>query len=290
MAESRTAPEPAPPSPLSVAGVAAVSLLLRGLGPLRREVAGLIGSVWYRSQPEEVRERAAAAHRRLNPALTLSAARLLAHRSHVEYAAMVLDSIWAESQSPAQVARHIVVRNQALLHSEGGVVIAMPHFGNWDISATGAVANGLRVTTVMGPVVNPFFTALVKRSRERKGLELFSPERAARGLLRALRRGRLVALMADVPEAGPTVTVPYCGGRVLFSVAPARLAQATGKPLLPMTCWRAGSGWVVHVCEPVPMQPDDDDAEVMARVAAALEPFVRAHPEQWYPFHEVYVD
>ena len=28
----------------------------------------------------------------------------------------------------------------------------------------------------------------------------------------------------------------------------------------------------------------------MGRVAALVEPAIRAHPEQWYPFHHVYAD
>ncbi len=278
------------PSWVAVAGVAAVSRLLRAMGPFRRDLARLAGDAWYRSRTNRERERAAWCHRRLDPSLSPEAARARARRSHQHYVAMVLDSGWAESMPPRRVAEHILVVNGERLRAPEGAVLVMPHFGNWDISASAALAMGLRVTTVMGPVVSPFFTSLVARSRERKGLELFSPERAARGLLRALRRRRLVALMADVPEAGPTVTVPYCGGRVRFSAAPARLAQATGRPLLPMACWRAGTGWIVHVGAPVPVGDADDETAVMSRVAAALEPFVRRHPEQWYPFHEVYVD
>jgi KDO2-lipid IV(A) lauroyltransferase len=276
------------PSRASLLGLALVSRALRALGPFRRELSALVGLGWYLSQPEEVRRRTAAHHRRAQPALSEATARRLARRSFLGYAAMVFDSIAAESLTPEQAGRRIFVRGGERLRG-GGAVVAIAHFGNWDMAASGAVAAGLRVTTVMGPVVTPFFTRLVAWSRRRKGLELYTPERAARGLVRALRRGRVVSLMADVPEAGPTVVVPYCGGRVLFSAAPARLARALRRPLLPMACWRAGDGWIVDVGEPVPIAQDDDDAAIMARVAAALEPHVRRHPEQWYPFHEVYV-
>ena len=40
----------------------------------------------------------------------------------------------------------------------------------------------------------------------------------------------------------------------------------------------------------MPVHPEDDDATVMSRVAASLEPLVRRRPEQWYPFHRVYAD
>jgi len=278
------------PSRIALTGLAIVSRAFRLLGPFRRDLANAIGLVWYLRQTATVRSRAAANHRRANPSLSTRDARALARRSFLEYVAMILDSIAAEGAPARTVRRRLHIRGVERLFADGGAVLALPHFGNWDVSATGALAEGLRVTTVMGPVVTPFFTTLVAWSRRRKGLELYTPERAARGLLRALREGKLVALMADVPEAGPTVEVPYCGGPVLFSAVPARLAQATERPLLPMACWRAGTGWVIDVGEPVLIARGDSEAEIMSRVAKTLERHVLGHPEQWYPFHQVYVD
>ena len=169
-----------------------------------------------------------------------------------------------------------------------GSMVVLPHFGNWDIAASASLGLGLHLSTVMAPVISPGITELVTASRERKGLELFTPRQAARGLFRALRRGRTVALMLDVPEAGPTVVVPFCGGPVRCSSVPARLAAATGAAILPVTCRREGRGWVLEIHPPV--EPSDDDAVVMGRVAALVEPAIRAHPEQWYPFHHVYAD
>src|SRR5438105_2273260 len=92
---------------------------------------------------------------------------------------------------------------------------------------------------------------MVTLSRARKGFELYTPERAARGLIRGLRSGRWVGLMADVPEAGPTVVVPFCGGRVRVSAVPVRLAAATGTPIVPTACWREGSHWRLHIHAPI---------------------------------------
>jgi lauroyl/myristoyl acyltransferase len=276
------------PSRVSLLALAVVSRAIGLLGPFRRDLSNLVGMAWYLSQPEHERRRAAENHRRADPTLNAEQAGRLARRSYRAYAGMIFDGIWVEPLTPSEIASHVFVLGRERLQQS--CVVAIAHFGNWDMSASGALALGLPVTTVMAPVVSPFWTRLVAWSRERKGLELYTPERAARGLARALRRGRVVGLMADVPEAGPTVTVPYCGGMVSFSAAPARLAKTMRRPLLPMTCWRAGSGWIVDVAPPVEIADDDDETAIMSRVAAAFEPRVRRHPEQWYPFHDVYVD
>jgi KDO2-lipid IV(A) lauroyltransferase len=262
---------------------------VRALGPLRRPLGTLVALVWYAKQPRVVRRRAAANHVRLTPGISAVAARRRARASYREYVWMILDSIWAEPLTGERLRRVIEFEGAERLDSDNGIIVTS-HFGNWDIGASSAGALGLDMTTVMAAIGPPTMTSLVELSRRRKGFELFTPAQAARGLVRALRSGRWVGLMLDVPEAGPTVTVPFCGGPVRVSAVPARLAARTSKPLVPVACWRAGERWRVRIHPPLHAEPNEDDAAVMARVAAVLEPEIRRHPEQWYPFHEVYTD
>lgn len=265
-----------------------VTTAVRAMGPLRAPASRVAGAIWFASHPAADRVRAAANHRRLQPHLTRAQAMKLARRSHEEYARMMADSIWADPMSPAQIRRVVEIRGeQHLLAGRGGGVLVVAHFGNWDMAASAALALGLRLATVMAPVGSATVTGMVAMSRERKGFELFTPQQAARGLVRAIRGHRMAALMVDVPEAGPTVVVPFCGGAVRFSAVPARLAAATRVPIIPVACWREDGGWVLDIHAPV--EASGDETAVMSRVAAVIEPAVRAHPEQWYPFHEVYV-
>jgi len=265
-------------------------VVVRALGRARYALAALIGSAWFRGAGSQARARAAANHRRLNPRLRPGAADRLARASYREYVAMILDCIWAEPLSAAGVRGTMRFRGlNHLAEGDQGAVVAVSHFGNWDMAASGAMALGRQVSTVMAPIGPSLLTEIVVSSRVRKGLELFTPQQAARGLARALRVGRLVALMIDVPEAGPTVAAPFCGGTVRLSAVPVRLAAATRVPIIPAACWREGRGWILEFYPPV--RPGGaPEAEVLAQIAATLEPEIRRHPEQWYPFHEVYVD
>lgn len=280
--------EPPPPASLR-AGLVATAAALRAMGPMRRGLADAVGLAAYAFDGRR-RRNAIANHRRLG-APSESEVRRRARASFREYARTNVDFIWANRMSAADVAsrsRIIGIEHvDAAIQDGRGAILALSHFGNWDFAALMAWAYGLQLTTVMAPVGNETITRLVVWAREENALEVFTPERAARGLLRALRRARFVALLCDVPETGPVTTVRFCGGPAEFSLAPAWLAIRTGAPLFAVDCRRGDRGepeYVITVQPRVEPLPGEDAPALTQRLAALLESAVRAHPEQWYPF------
>jgi KDO2-lipid IV(A) lauroyltransferase len=263
------------------------------MGPARYAVADAAGLCAWAIEPRR-RRRAVANHRRNQAGIDEREARRRARQSFREYARTIADFLWANRLDAATAARHSRLEGMshidALRDSGRGGIVVLTHFGSWDMAANMAVAIGLPLTTVMAPVGPPAITALVSWARAGNELEVFTPESAARGLLRALRRGRFLCLLCDVPGGGPTVVVDYCGGPVAFSVAPARLARASGAPLIPVECWRVKGGFRAQAHPPIEVARGDDETAVMQRVAAELEVAVRRHPGQWYPFGTVYTD
>jgi KDO2-lipid IV(A) lauroyltransferase len=267
---------------------------LRHLGRGRYVIADLAGAITYSLQPPRKRRLCAHLHSRAAGGLPPREARRRARASYRSYSRMIVDTIWIHAISLDEMFEHGRIDGVENLHNArdagGGGILVLAHFGSWDIAASMSLAAGHPVTTVMAPVGPPSITAVLAWSRRVKEMELFAPAAAARGLIRALRRGRLVALLVDIPEGGPTTTVRFCNGPMSFSTGPAFLARVTGAPLIPISCWRTDRGYLVHVREPFRPAEDDDEQAVMQRVAAALEGDIRRIPEQWYPFNQVYVD
>jgi phosphatidylinositol dimannoside acyltransferase len=267
---------------------------LRGIGKGRYAIADVAGAITYAVQPRRKRKLCAHLHSRAAGGLPIGEARRRARASYRNYARMIVDTIWIHAIGLDEMFEHGWIDGVENMHNardsgRGGILVVV-HFGSWDIAASMALAAGHSVTTVMAPVGTPSITALVGWSRKVKKMELFAPAAAARGLLRALRAGRLVALLVDIPEGGPTTEVDFCNGPVRFTTGPAVLARVTGAPLLPTSCWREPSGYRVHVRGPLhPADGEDDDA-VMQRVAAVLEDDIHRIPEQWYPFNPIFTD
>jgi phosphatidylinositol dimannoside acyltransferase len=289
MGESRR-----PPNAALRGGLRAAVGLARTLGPLRYPVADGIAMCVYALDGGR-RHRAAANHRRLDPGIDVREARRRARRSFREYGRTTADFIWANGMDDATIRRHSVVHGMEHIHAARqagrGGVITLSHYGNWDMAANAAIALDTPLTTVMAPLGPEPFTDLVLWARQRNQLEVYTPHKAARGLLRALRDNRCVGLLCDIPGAGPTVDVDYCGGPVPFSAVPAWLALRTGAPLLPAECTRYQHGLheiVIH--PPVPVAEGDSEQAIMQRVAVVLERAVQRRPAQWYPFGPVYSD
>ena len=267
---------------------------LRRSGRLRYVVADVAGAIAYGVQPPAKRRLCAHLHARAAGGLPAREARRRARASYRNYARMIVDTIWVHAIPLDEMLEHGHIHGVERLHATrdtgSGGIIALVHHGSWDIAASMALAAGHAVTTVMAPVGPPEVTALLAWSRRAKRMELYTAASAARGLIRAVRQGRLVAILVDIPEGGPTTPVRWCRGPVLFSTGPATLARITGAPVIPVGCWRTARGYHVDIHAPLEIDPVDDDESLMQRIADVLEADVRRVPEQWYPFNPIYTD
>lgn len=276
-------------------GFTGAAAVLRATGRARYPLADAAGMAAWAVDGRR-RRAAVANHLRLGAA-TQAEARRRARASFREYARSTVDFVWSTGMTRDQVLQHTRLDGmevvEAALASGRGAVVVLSHFGNWDFAAQTAWAMGMRMTTVMAPVGNPTLTDLVIWARERNALEVYTPDRAARGLLRALARGRFVALLCDVADAGPETVVRFCGGPVALSLSPAWLALRSGVPIIPAHCRRGRRGeaaYVATVLPPLLPLEGEDAAALTQRLATILEVPIRRHPEQWYPFREVYAD
>jgi lauroyl/myristoyl acyltransferase len=107
-----------------------------------------------------------------------------------------------------------------------------------------------------------------------------------RRMMRALKAGEVVSIVASATEGTEMVKGPIFGGRLSVAVGAPRLAGLTGAPLLPaftVRDWEAG--FRIAIEAPIAMRRDlSTDERVAAATAEFLarsEPWVRRYPEQW---------
>lgn len=172
-----------------------------------------------------------------------------------------------------------------------GAIWLTGHLGNWELAAQWAGRHDLALTSIAHQSRNPRIHERMQRERAARGHTTVRMEGAFRELIRALRRGSMVALLTDRNPRDTGMIVPFFGRDILTVTTPALLACATGAPVVPFACLRNGRAfrYTLHFGEPIwPDLSAPREAEV-ARITrastAALEAHIRMAPEQWQWMH-----
>jgi lauroyl/myristoyl acyltransferase len=113
-----------------------------------------------------------------------------------------------------------------------------------------------------------------------------APTTAMRRMMRALKAGEVVSIVASSTEGYEMIKGSIFGGQLPVAVGAPRLAALTGAPLLPVFVVRDPQlGWRIVVEEPIALAFDrSSDERSIAAVAEFLrrsDPWVRKYPEQW---------
>jgi KDO2-lipid IV(A) lauroyltransferase len=142
------------------------------------------------------------------------------------------------------------------------VIVVTPHLGNWDLGAAIIASAGRPVYAVADQFGPPAVDSLVRATRERLGVRVIPTGPAsAREALRALRRGDVLCLAADIDKAGRGIPVNFLGRRVCLPAGPATLALRTGASLIPgYALRRPQGGHEARLFDPIEL-PEDGDAE-----------------------------
>ncbi|MEV0114437.1 phosphatidylinositol mannoside acyltransferase [Streptomyces sp. NPDC050844] len=183
------------------------------------------------------------------------------------------------------------------LASDKGVILALPHLGNWDLA-------GAWVTTKLE---TPFTTVAERLKpetlydrfvayREGLGMEVLPHEggSAFGTLARRLRDGGLVCLVSDRDLSASGVEVKFFGDTARMPAGPALLAQQTGALLLPVTLWYDDSPIMKGRVHPPIDVPETgtrtEKTSVMTQALAdAFATGIADHPEDWHMLQRLWL-
>jgi KDO2-lipid IV(A) lauroyltransferase len=174
-----------------------------------------------------------------------------------------------------------------------GVIFVSAHMGATDVAATLIALKGFQVASVTEPVHFAWLMDWLILSRKRMGVTLLPVERAGVPLIRALKRGGMVAMIADVGLNRGGLPATFFGRETLFPDWPARLARVTGAPVVFGMAARLPHGrYLGHICPPLyadrTADAETDVPQMTQKIATVLEGFVRRYPSQWYAFREMW--
>ena len=171
----------------------------------------------------------------------------------------------------------------ASAQSGRGVILALPHSGNWDMAGVFLVGHYGQFTTVaerLRPEV--LFDAFVDY-REELGFEVLpltgGPATPFARLKEALEEGGVVCLLAERDITRSGITVDFMGEEANMAAGPAQLAIETGAALHVVHSWFEGDGWGLSVSPEVEVT---DVQETTQRMADGFAANIRRHPADWH--------
>lgn len=179
----------------------------------------------------------------------------------------------------------------ASVASGNGRIFALPHLGNWEVAGVIAEDIGSPVVAVAEHLPNQRITDWFIEVRNEFGIEIIltSDPNRTRKLIKVLRSGGAIALVADRDVTGKGIRVEFFGAEASMPVGPVALADLTGADLIPVGVYfKKGAGHRIVVHEPVELPDIPDREERVAQgaqeFAQVLEGIIREAPSQWHLF------
>jgi KDO2-lipid IV(A) lauroyltransferase len=265
----------------------------------RRQFDLVADAVWFRDGPG-VRRLQSNLARVVPEASRLELKRLTREgvRSYLRY--------WCEifqlpNLSIEDVISRIDVVGEPLLRDAvaagNGMILSLPHTGNWDHAGAWLAGTGVPFTTVAERLKPESLFERFVNFRESLGMEVIpltgGEQPPFKILADRLRSGGVLCLLADRDLTASGIEVDFFGSPARMPAGPAALAHDTGAALLPVTAWYPSrTRWGLRIHDQVHVPTEGDRAAkihaMTQQVATAFQAAIASHPQDWHMLQRVW--
>ncbi len=180
-----------------------------------------------------------------------------------------------------------------ILAKNSGAIIVGAHFGNWELAGFLSKVIKKPITGIAKPIKNkPRLYGAIEKTRREVGLQTVAKTGSAKTLVRILKKGGIVALLADQrARRRYRIWSPFFGHQVATIPSPAVLARLSGSPILPAFLSRIRPLHHQLVIEKPLFVPETGSsrkviADYTERINKILEQQIRRYPAQWFWPHD----
>jgi Kdo2-lipid IVA lauroyltransferase/acyltransferase len=171
-----------------------------------------------------------------------------------------------------------------------GIIGICPHLGNWEYVAAYVATKGYPVSVIMKRQSNRYVNNLIERLRTSFGMELIYKNKAGFPVVRALKKNKIVAFVADQDAGKNGIFVDFFGRPASTAQGPARFAQSYNSPAMIFAGVRGKNGTFKIVISPI-LKFDYNKNNKTAifkntmQWTHAIEEYIRKYPEQYFWMH-----
>jgi phosphatidylinositol dimannoside acyltransferase len=204
------------------------------------------------------------------------------------------ETLWVRPRRRGEIEEFITLEGreylEAAIAGRRGMVLALPHLGNWEFAGPIGDRIGFELVAVAENLANHRVRDWFVDMRRQLGIGIVLATGSGtvmRNLEAVLARNGAVALLCDRDLKGRGVAVEFFGERTTLPAGPVSLALRTGAPLLPAAAYFGPDGTHrVVVRPPIALATDGSRNSTLAegtqQLARELEILIRQAPEQWH--------
>ena len=228
-------------------------------------------------------------------ALDLDLLVIEAMRSYMRY---WCDTFRLPDWSKERIIKTTSITNEHLLTdaiaAKTGVIVAVPHAGNWDHAGAYFCAKGIRLVTVAERLKPEKLFLKFLAYRQAMGMEVLPLDgRVLSTLEERLNEGALVALVSDRDLSRSGIEVDFFGGTARMPAGPALLALRTKAPLITAFVTYTQSGVHIEFRNIILPSSGDESTKVNEIVQMTAQYFadgISENPQDWHMLQRIWID
>jgi len=229
---------------------------------------------------------------RIRPELSRVEMRELSRRGMRSYMRYWCDTFRMQDWPTSRILGNAVIEGETNLRNalqDGGAIVSLPHSGNWDHAGACIALKGIKVATVAERVKPDSLFQQFLEHRQSLGMDVFPLDATVMlPLMRKLKEGSLIALVADRDLTQQGIPVEFFGEETTMPPGPAALAYQGGRPVVPTIVSYQKSGIVIRFGTPIlPDRSAEKNSEI-TRITHACASFFESEiskaPWDWHMF------
>jgi len=198
-----------------------------------------------------------------------------------------------------KIRKTVNVSNENLLKDPiaagTGVIVALPHSGNWDHAGAYFCAQGIPLVTVAERLKPEKLFQKFLTYRQALGMEVLALDsNTLTTLSTRLNEGKLIALVADRDFSKNGVEVDFFGKKAKMPIGPALLSLRTGAPLITAQVSYSIKGIQIDFLGPLTSRIqgslEDRAKDLVQQCADNFEIGISKKPQDWHMLQRIWIE
>lgn len=222
--------------------------------------------------------------------------REIVRQSFIHFSLFIYELLRFPNLAPSFLQQRVILHGREIIDRElakgRGVILVLPHIGNWELLGAAIVKAGYPLNSFYLSQKEDEIGGLLDHFRDYSGIILHDRDRGGVKALRALRKGEILGMIGDQDGSRNGVYLDFLGHWVSMPAGPANWSLKTGAAVLPLYSLRRGHSAIFDAAFMSPLVEEKAESyhdQVIARtvaIASWMEDLILRHPEQYLWFYD----